>query len=54
MKLKVAQPYRLVHAGTVYTGGDTVDIDDADTAAQWIAQGWATETKPTPPRKKPG
>ena len=62
MKIKVAEPFRLVHAGAVYNPGDTADIDDT-TGHEWITQGWATETKPaskaappkaTPRKAKPG
>ncbi|MGO9352485.1 MAG: hypothetical protein ACLP3C_17325 [Mycobacterium sp.] len=56
MKIKVAQPYRLIHAGTVYTEGDTADVDD-HIGQEWVRQGWATEAKPTkaaPLRKRTG
>jgi hypothetical protein len=54
MRVKVTAPVQLIHAGAKYTIGDTADVPD-HIAQDWIHQGWATESKPAPPRKrKPG
>jgi hypothetical protein len=43
-RVTVTEPYRVVIDGTVYTGGDTLEVDDAD-AAHIIANGWADPAK---------
>jgi hypothetical protein len=54
MKVKVIKPVQVVHDGKKYTLGDTTpDVPD-DVEQGWVRQGWATEIKHTPPRKKPG
>ena len=39
VKVKVNEPYRVLHDGKPYVGGDVVEIP-ADTAKSWIAQKW--------------
>jgi hypothetical protein len=53
VKVKVTQPVQFVHEGTRYTIGQTADVPDT-VGQDWIRQGWATEIKHAPPRKKPG
>jgi hypothetical protein len=54
VKIKVAEPFRLVHNGEVFNGGDVLDVDDDDAdnrANEWIAAGWAEVVDDKPPAK---
>jgi hypothetical protein len=51
MRVKVSAPVQVVHRGEKYTINDIADVPD-HVAHEWIRQGWATEPKPAPPRKR--
>jgi hypothetical protein len=51
MKVKVSAPVQVVHAGKKYTKGDTADVPD-QVAKEWIQQGWATESKAAPRKRR--
>jgi hypothetical protein len=40
VRLKVVAPYRVIHEGKPYVGGDVVDVP-ADTADTWLKSKWA-------------
>jgi hypothetical protein len=40
VKVKVVAPYRVIHEGKPYVGGDVVDVP-ADTADTWLKSKWA-------------
>jgi len=42
MEVTVTQGIRVVHDGTVYQGGESVDVPDS-VAAFWSECGWASE-----------
>jgi hypothetical protein len=52
VKIKVSTNVQLVHAGAVYGPGDTASVPD-DVAQEWVRQGWATEIKSAPRKRKP-
>lgn len=39
----VLEPFRVVIDGTAYSGGDTLEVDDAE-SADLIANGWVATT----------
>jgi hypothetical protein len=40
VKVKVVAPYRVIHEGKPYVGGDVVDVP-TDTANTWLKSKWA-------------
>jgi hypothetical protein len=40
VKVRVLDPFRVVHSGDPYVGGDTASVPEA-TAAEWERNGWA-------------
>ena len=40
MKVKVVEPYRVVHEGKPYVGGDVLEIPDDDEHKIWLQSGW--------------
>jgi hypothetical protein len=53
VKVLVSEPFRLVHAGNVFTGGDTAEVPD-HVAAEWVHRGWATEVSAAEPDEQRG
>jgi hypothetical protein len=56
IKVKVRAPFRVVHDGTVYTGGDVLDIPDDEAHKLWFASGWVErvpEPEPEPAKAAP-
>lgn len=43
-RVTVSEPFRVVIDGAVYTGGDTLEVDDTE-AEHLIANGWAAPAK---------
>jgi hypothetical protein len=41
VRVTVAAPYQVCHAGTAYRPGETADVPDA-VADAWIHRGWVT------------
>lgn len=58
--VKVLEPFRIVHEGVVYTGGDTIPgvwhdpSDQLDTTETWLREKWVeiVPEKPTPAATK--
>ncbi len=40
VKVKVNAPFRVVHDGTAYVGGDEFDVPADDTTNLWVRAGW--------------
>jgi hypothetical protein len=53
VKVRVAAPFRIAHAGVAYSPGDTADVPD-DVARRWLASGWVTEVKPAKKQQPKG
>ena len=47
VKVQVVEPFRVLHNGEPFVGGDVVEVP-GDTADAWVRSGWA---KPEPTRK---
>lgn len=41
VKIKVNAPYRVVHDGKVYVGGDVLEAPNDDTTKLWLKVKWA-------------
>jgi hypothetical protein len=48
VKVRVRSPFRVVHEGKPFVGGDVVEVPNA-TAQTWIKAEWA---EPVPPKGK--
>ncbi len=42
MKVKVSQPFRVVHDGVAYSPGDSPEVPD-EVGKHWVRRGWAAE-----------
>jgi hypothetical protein len=40
LKVKVVAPYRVVHAGVAYTGGDVLEVPNDKEHDIWVKSGW--------------
>lgn len=49
VKIKVNAPYRIVHGGKVYVGGDVLEAPNDDTTTLWLKAKWA---EPVPASRK--
>lgn len=47
MKVQVAAPYQVSHAGVVYGPGDTAEVPD-DVGLDWLRSEWVVEVKVAP------
>jgi hypothetical protein len=45
IKVKVNEPYRVVHEGNAYVGGDVLEVPDDKEHKIWLQSGWVTKEK---------
>ncbi|GBE65860.1 hypothetical protein MFM001_23220 [Mycobacterium sp. MFM001] len=45
IRVRVNKPYRVVHQGVPYTGGDRISVPNDKTTAAWLAAGWVTKVR---------
>jgi hypothetical protein len=45
IKVRVNKPYRVVHDGKVYLGGQTLTVPNDLIHARWLDAGWVTKVK---------
>jgi hypothetical protein len=45
LKVKVNEPYRVIHEGTAFVGGDVLEIPDDKEHKVWLQSGWVTKEK---------
>jgi hypothetical protein len=48
VKVQVRAPFRVVHDGAVYTGGDVLDVPDDEAHKLWVAAGWVQRLPEVP------
>ncbi len=44
-EVKVVEPYRVLHEGKPYVGGDVLDVPDDAEHKIWLQSGWVTKEK---------
>ena len=45
MRVRVNRPYRVIHNGEVFLGGDALTVPDDVEHSRWVAAGWVTKVK---------
>jgi hypothetical protein len=45
IKVRVNKPFRVVHGGNVFLGGQTLSVPDDEEHSRWIQSGWVTKVK---------
>jgi hypothetical protein len=45
IKVKVNEPYRVLHEGNAYVGGDVLEVPDDKEHKIWLQSGWVTKEK---------
>jgi hypothetical protein len=45
LTVKVVAPYRVLHEGKPYVGGDVLDVPDDAEHKIWLQSGWVTKEK---------
>jgi hypothetical protein len=45
IKIKVNEPYRVLHEGNAYVGGDVLEVPDDKEHKIWLQSGWVTKEK---------
>ncbi|MGO9228552.1 MAG: hypothetical protein ACLQKA_04980 [Bryobacteraceae bacterium] len=45
LKVKVVAPYRVLHEGKPYVGGDTLEVPDDEDHKIWLQSGWVQPVK---------
>jgi hypothetical protein len=45
IKVKVNEPYRVLHEGKPYVGGDVLEVPDDKEHKIWLQSGWVTKEK---------
>lgn len=51
MKVTVTDGRQVNHDGTVYRGGQTLEVDEP-TGQRWVARGWVQPAETSPKRRK--
>jgi hypothetical protein len=47
IKVRVETPFRVIHDGKAYVGGQTLTVPDDAEHTRWIESGWVTKVKST-------
>jgi hypothetical protein len=45
IRVRVNKPYRVIHEGKVFLGGQTLTVPDDIEHSRWIQSGWVTKLK---------
>jgi hypothetical protein len=45
IRVKVNEPYRVLHEGKPFVGGDVLDVPDDAEHRAWLQSGWVTKEK---------
>jgi hypothetical protein len=45
IKVRVNNPYRVIHEGNAFVGGQTLSVPDDLELSRWIESGWVTKVK---------
>jgi hypothetical protein len=45
LKVKVIEPFRVLHEGVAYTGGDTLEVPNDEEHDTWVKSGWVELVK---------